>query len=46
MQFMGRTSGLNSYALTYLMASGNLFVQANYSTSEHLVIALCYAPSN
>lgn len=33
MQFMGKTSGLNSYALTYLMASGNLFVQANYSTS-------------
>ncbi|VDB96305.1 unnamed protein product [Peniophora sp. CBMAI 1063] len=32
MQFMGQTSGLNSYALTYLMASGNLFVQSNYST--------------
>jgi hypothetical protein len=32
MQFMGKTSGLNSYALTYLMASGKLFIQANYST--------------
>ncbi|KZV62052.1 copper radical oxidase [Peniophora sp. CONT] len=32
MQFMGKTSGLNSYPLTYLMKSGQLFVQANYST--------------
>ena len=33
MQFMIKTSGLNSYALTYLMPSGKMFVQANYSTS-------------
>lgn len=33
MQFMGTTSGLNSYPLTYLLSSGKFFVQANYSTS-------------
>ena len=33
MNFMVQTSGLNSYALTYLMPSGKMFVQANYSTS-------------
>ena len=33
MQFMVKTSGLNSYALTYLMPSGKMFVQANFSTS-------------
>jgi hypothetical protein len=33
MQFMVKTSGLNAYALTYLMPSGKMFVQANYSTS-------------
>lgn len=33
MQFLGKTSGLNSYALTYLMPSGKMFVQANFSTS-------------
>ncbi|KAH8100960.1 copper radical oxidase [Cristinia sonorae] len=32
MQFMVDTSGLNSYALTYLMPSGNMLVQANVST--------------
>ncbi|VDB96303.1 unnamed protein product [Peniophora sp. CBMAI 1063] len=32
MQFMGTTSGLNSYPLTYLLSSGKFFVQANYST--------------
>ncbi|ESK91597.1 glyoxal oxidase [Moniliophthora roreri MCA 2997] len=32
MQFMIKTSGLNSYAHTYLMPSGKMFVQANYST--------------
>ncbi|KAI0249264.1 glyoxal oxidase [Lactifluus subvellereus] len=32
MNFMVKTSGLNSYALTYLMPSGKMFVQANYST--------------
>ena len=38
MNFMVNTSGLNSYALTYLMPSGKMFVQANYSTSEVDVI--------
>jgi hypothetical protein len=33
MNFMVKTSGLNAYALTYLMPSGKMFVQANYSTS-------------
>lgn len=33
MQFMVKTSGLNSYAHTYLMPSGKMLVQANYSTS-------------
>jgi hypothetical protein len=37
MNFMVKTSGLNSYALTYLMPSGKMFVQANYSTSELLL---------
>jgi hypothetical protein len=38
MNFMVQTSGLNSYPLTYLMPSGQMFVQANYSTSEvHLI---------
>lgn len=32
MQFMIHTSGLNSYAHTFLMPSGNMFVQANLST--------------
>ncbi|KAJ6568458.1 glyoxal oxidase N-terminus-domain-containing protein [Mycena sp. CBHHK59/15] len=32
MNFMIKTSGLNAYAHTYLLASGNLLVQANYST--------------
>ncbi|EKM77606.1 hypothetical protein AGABI1DRAFT_77109 [Agaricus bisporus var. burnettii JB137-S8] len=31
-QFLIQTSGLNAYALTYLMPSGQLFVQANVST--------------
>lgn len=34
MNFMVKTSGLNSYAHTYLMPSGKIFVQANLSTSE------------
>ena len=34
MNFMISTSGLNSYAHTYLMPSGKLLVQANLSTSE------------
>jgi hypothetical protein len=33
MQFMTKTSGLNSYALSFLMPSGKMFVQANFSTS-------------
>ncbi|KAJ7247167.1 glyoxal oxidase N-terminus-domain-containing protein [Mycena haematopus] len=32
MAFMTKTSGLNAYAHTFLLASGNLFLQANYST--------------
>lgn len=32
MQFMTTTSGLNSYAHTYLMPSGKMLVQANLST--------------
>lgn len=32
MQFMIQTSGLNSYAHTYLMPSGQMLVQANWST--------------
>ncbi|KAJ7703199.1 glyoxal oxidase N-terminus-domain-containing protein [Mycena rosella] len=32
MAFLTKTSGLNAYAHTFLLASGNFFVQANYST--------------
>ncbi|KAF7346181.1 CAP10 domain-containing protein [Mycena sanguinolenta] len=32
MAFLTKTSGLNAYAHTFLLASGNLFLQANYST--------------
>ncbi|KAJ7097790.1 DUF1929-domain-containing protein [Mycena belliarum] len=32
MNFMTKTSGLNAYAHTYLMSSGAVFVQANFST--------------
>ncbi|KAJ7644033.1 glyoxal oxidase N-terminus-domain-containing protein [Roridomyces roridus] len=32
MNFMIKTSGLNAYAHTFLLASGKLFLQANYST--------------
>ncbi|PWY98812.1 putative glyoxaloxidase 1 [Testicularia cyperi] len=31
-QFMGNTSGLNMYPHTFLMPSGKIFMQANYST--------------
>mgnify|MGYP001759592260 CR=1 FL=1 len=31
--FMVKTSGLNMYAHTYLMPSGKIFMQANYSTT-------------
>lgn len=34
MKFMVKTSGLNSYAHTYMMPSGKMLVQANVSTSE------------
>ena len=34
MEFMITTSGLNSYAHTYLMPSGKMLVQANFSTSQ------------
>jgi hypothetical protein len=37
MPFLCKTSGLNAYAHAFLMPSGNMFVQANYSTSELLV---------
>lgn len=33
MQFMIDTSGLNAYAHTFLMASGKMLLQANFSTS-------------
>ena len=42
MQFMIDTSGLHSYALTYLMPSGKMLVQANVSTSK-LVLFLARA---
>ncbi|THH06457.1 hypothetical protein EW146_g9607, partial [Bondarzewia mesenterica] len=32
LNFMTKTSGLNAYAHTYLMPSGKMLVQANYST--------------
>lgn len=37
MPFLIETSGLNSYAFTYLLASGLMFVQANVSTSKSLL---------
>jgi hypothetical protein len=36
MKFMVTTSGLNAYAHAFLMPSGKMFVQANYSTGESL----------
>lgn len=35
MPFLVNTSGLNSYPLSYLMPSGKMLIQANYSTSEY-----------
>ncbi|KAG5647816.1 hypothetical protein DXG03_007739 [Asterophora parasitica] len=35
MQFMIKTSGLNSYAHTYLLNSGKMLVQANISTGQN-----------
>jgi hypothetical protein len=37
--FLVQTSGLNSYAHTFLMPSGNLFVQANVSTSKPFLLS-------
>lgn len=42
MQFMTTTSGLNSYAHTYLMPSGKMLVQANLSTSESSYLFLSH----
>jgi hypothetical protein len=38
MKFLIDTSGLNSYAHTYLMPSGKMLVQANISTSAFLLL--------
>lgn len=38
MQFMISTSGLNAYAHAYLMPSGKIFAQANYSTSKSSIL--------
>lgn len=35
--FVVKTSGLNSYPHLFLMPSGKIFAQANYSTSELLI---------
>jgi hypothetical protein len=44
MKFMRKTSGLNAYAHTFLMPSGKMFVQANYSTSQSFALVLkCFA---
>ncbi|KAN0065542.1 hypothetical protein ACQY0O_001379 [Thecaphora frezii] len=45
-QFMGNTSGLNMYPHTFLMPSGKIFVQANYSTMlwDHLNNKETYLP--
>ncbi|KAJ7275628.1 glyoxal oxidase N-terminus-domain-containing protein [Mycena rebaudengoi] len=32
MAFLAKTAGLNAYAHTFLLASGNMFLQANFST--------------
>jgi hypothetical protein len=42
MAFMTTTSGLNSYAHTFLMPSGKMFVQANISTSK---LCACHSPA-
>ncbi|KAG8732014.1 hypothetical protein FRC11_001068 [Ceratobasidium sp. 423] len=39
MQFMITTSGLNSYAHLYLMPSGRMFAQANFSTNGSVLVA-------
>jgi hypothetical protein len=35
MQFMRQTSGLNAYSHAFTMPSGQMFVQANFSTSQY-----------
>lgn len=42
MNFMITTSGLNSYAHTYLMPSGNMLIQANISTGMSYFYALVH----
>lgn len=42
MQFMIKTSGLNSYAHTYLLTSGKMLVQANISTSQSSSLLICF----
>lgn len=42
MAFLTKTSGLNAYALTWTLASGQLFVQANLSTSCVIRFSFCY----
>ncbi|KAI3477915.1 hypothetical protein L1887_60222 [Cichorium endivia] len=45
-QFMGNTSGLNMYPHTYLMPSGKIFMQANFSTMlwDHVNNVETYLP--
>ena len=40
MQFLVDAGGLNSYPLTYLLASGNMVLQANVSTSGYIYLSL------
>jgi hypothetical protein len=40
MQFMIKSSGPNSYAHTFLLLSGNMFVRANISTSSFILPSL------
>lgn len=44
MQFMITTSGLNAYAHAFLMSSGKMLVQANFSTSESVFARLTFIP--
>lgn len=44
--FLVKTSGLNSYAHTFLMPSGMMLVQANHSTSVFLFISSYYISSH
>ncbi|KAF7326427.1 Copper radical oxidase [Mycena sanguinolenta] len=38
--FLVKTSGLNAYPLSWLMASGNIFMQANLSSSTYFSLGL------